>query len=281
VSANGDSSSLEERVAAIDWYHTIELAPGLVTRGHFDTRPTVAKVPLPERLDGKRCLDVGTWDGFWAFEVERRGAESVTAIDIDDPRRWDWPAQAFAGPAGADRVKYLETFKSDAAGFALAREALGSSVQRRDISVYDLDPAEHGPFDFAFIGSLLLHLRDPVRALDRIRSVLTPDGELVLAETIEWLPSILRPRTPTARLEGLDESWWWQPNVAAVRRMVLSAGFEIAETTGIYWMPLGREHPRPSWREAWRALVSPAMREKLVISMRGVPHTALRARRAV
>jgi tRNA (mo5U34)-methyltransferase len=281
VSADGDAATLARRAAAIDWYHTIELAPGLVTEGHFDTRPTVARVPLPDRLDGKRCLDVGTWDGFWAFEVERRGAASVTAIDIDDPRRWDWPAHAFAGPVGADRLKYLETFKSDAAGFALAREALGSSVERRNLSVYDLDPEEHGPFDFAFIGSLLLHLRDPVRALDRIRSVLTPEGELVLAETIEWLPSIARPRTPTARLEGLDESWWWQPNVAAVRRMVASAGFELTETTGIYWMPLGSKHPRTSWREAWRALGSAAMREKLVISLRGVPHTALRARRAV
>ncbi len=238
-------------------------------------------MPLPARLEGKRCLDVGTWDGFWAFELERRGAASVTAIDIEDPRRWDWPPQAFAGAAGVERLAYLESFKSKGAGFALVKEALGSNVERRDVSVYELDPDEHGPFDLAFLGSLLLHLRDPVRALDRIRSVLAPDGELVLAETIEWLPSLLRPRTPTARLEGLNESWWWQPNVAAVRRMAQAAGFELIETTGVYWMPLGRSHPRPPWRELWRVFVEPAFREKLVISLRGVPHTALRARRAL
>ena len=38
-----------------------------------------------------RALDVGTWDGFWAFEMERRGAE-VTALDLDDERDLDWPA---------------------------------------------------------------------------------------------------------------------------------------------------------------------------------------------
>lgn len=275
------SDDLARRAAGIDWYHTIDLAPGLTTAGHFDTRPTVARVPLPARLDGKRCLDVGTWDGFWAFEAERRGAASVTAIDIEDPRRWDWPPQAFAGPVGADRLKYLDTFKNDGAGFRLAKEALGSSVDRIDCSVYELDPATHGPFDFAFIGSLLLHLRDPVRALDRIRSVLVEDGTLVLAETIEYVPSLLRPRTAYARLEGLDESWWWQPNVAAVRRMVRSAGFEIEEQTGIYWMPLGAKHPKAKWSQAWRALTSPRMREKVLISLRGVPHTAVRARRIV
>jgi tRNA (mo5U34)-methyltransferase len=74
-----------------EWYHSIELAPGQVTPGWFDTRAAAAKVPLPERLDGKRCLDVGTWDGFWAFEMERRGADEVVALDIDDADGWDWP----------------------------------------------------------------------------------------------------------------------------------------------------------------------------------------------
>ena len=74
----------------MDWYHTIDL-PGLgPTPGYFDTRG--APVPLPERLDGLRCLDVGTYDGYWAFEMERRGAASVTALDLEDPEQLDWPA---------------------------------------------------------------------------------------------------------------------------------------------------------------------------------------------
>jgi tRNA (mo5U34)-methyltransferase len=271
-----DTTDLAARAAALDWYHTIELAPGVVTNGHFDTRPTVAKVPLPESLEGKRCLDVGTWDGFWAFEMERRGAASVTAIDIEDPRRWDWPPHTRFGAADADRLEYLEGFKSGAASFALAREALGSQVERIDCSVYDLDPEVHGEFDFVFLGSLLLHLRDPIRALDRVRSVCR--GEAVFADTIELVPSLLRPRTASARLEGLDQSWWWQPNAAAFRRMVRSAGFEITEQTGIYFLPTGGSHPRPPLWKAWRSLLSPAGREKFVIRVKGIPHTAVRAR---
>lgn len=33
--------------------------------------------------EGMCALNVGTWDGFWAFEMERRGAE-VVALNLDD-----------------------------------------------------------------------------------------------------------------------------------------------------------------------------------------------------
>lgn len=272
----GEATDLAARVRELSWYHTIELAPGVVTPGFFDTRPTVGKVPLPGRLDGKRCLDVGTWDGFWAFEMERRGAASVTAIDIEDPSRWDWPPHTLVGAAHAERLRYLEHFKSGAASFALAKEALGSSVERVDCSVYDLDPDVHGQFDFVFLGSLLLHLRDPVRALDRVRAVCR--GEAVIAENVELLSTLARPRTPTARLEGLDQSWWWQPNAAGFRRMVASAGFEELEHTGMYFLPTGEAHPTPPVRAMLPGLRSAAGREKLVIRLKGLPHVAVRVR---
>ncbi|MFL5826940.1 MAG: hypothetical protein ACJ76V_10495, partial [Thermoleophilaceae bacterium] len=82
--------ALLERAAEIGWYHTMELAPGHVTPGFVDTRGIVESYGLPERMDGMRALDVGTWDGFWAFEMERRGAE-VVALDLDDERELDWP----------------------------------------------------------------------------------------------------------------------------------------------------------------------------------------------
>ena len=67
------------------WYHTIELAPGVETPGWFDLRPIVDQLPWPD-VRGKRCLDVGTYDGFLAFEMERRGASVVVATDIAEPR---------------------------------------------------------------------------------------------------------------------------------------------------------------------------------------------------
>ena len=82
---------LRRRVADHGWWHTIELAPGVVTPGWWDLRPTAARLPWPGSLQGLRCLDVGTMDGFWAFELERRGAGEVHAIDLADPARQDVP----------------------------------------------------------------------------------------------------------------------------------------------------------------------------------------------
>jgi tRNA (mo5U34)-methyltransferase len=270
------SPDLRARVDALHWYHTIELAPGLLTPGFIDTRQGPNSVPLPESLAGLRCLDVGTWDGFWAFELERRAAASVTAIDIDDPAAWDWPAEMrLAGGADSER-RLLDAFKSGAASFELAREALGSTVERQNISVYELNPDVHGMFDFIFLGSLLLHLRDPVLALERVRAVCA--GEAVIAETVEAIQSWLRPRTPTARFEGVGRPWWWIPNAAALHQMVRSAGFEIVQRTGVYFLPLGPSHPRPRTRELLRYAITSAGREKLIGTVRGIPHAAVRVR---
>jgi tRNA (mo5U34)-methyltransferase len=257
-----------------EWYHSIELPDGSVTPGWFDLRPTTKVVPLPASLEGKRCLDVGTWDGFWAFEMERRGAEEVVAIDIDDPERWDWPPRERLSAAQGG-LAVLAARKPPGAGFAIAAEALGSRVERVDRSVYNLDPHADGRFDLAFVGSLLLHLRDPVGALDRVREVLTPRGQLVVADAVWAVTSLLHPRTPVAKLEGEERPWWWLPNKAGLHQIVRSAGFDVVEATRVYFVPLGEAHPRPRRRDLPRGV------EDAIARLRGLPHAAVRARPVV
>lgn len=85
-------TDLAQRVAAHPgWYHTIDLAPGLTTPGFCDLRPVAPDVVPTAAVAGKRCLDVGTFDGFWAFELESRGAAEVFALDLPDGTRADWP----------------------------------------------------------------------------------------------------------------------------------------------------------------------------------------------
>ncbi len=270
------TADLRKRVAALDWYHTIDLGAGIITPGWFDTRSVAAKVPLPRTLEGKRCLDVGTWDGFWAFEMERRGATSVIAIDIEDQNRWDWPPHTRVGGATPSGLKVVDEFKAGDTAFRLAHAVLGSRVERLDRSIYDLSPDDLGTFDFVFLGSLLLHLRDPVAALAAVRTVCS--GEAVIADTVDAIPSFIRRRTPTARLEGYDRPWWWIPNRAGLHRMVRSAGFEIVEATPVYLMPLGASHPRTPARKLWRKLFTPLGREEIIIRFKGIPHAAVRAK---
>src|SRR3954470_12578378 len=133
----GESEARETVASNQLWYHTMELRPGLVTPGWFDLRPIVDRLPWPE-VRGRRCLDIGTYDGFLAFELERRGASEVVAVDIADPGEWDWPARLRA-EAGTNLARLAGEDKG--AGFALAAEMIGSKVKRHEVSIYDLDPA--------------------------------------------------------------------------------------------------------------------------------------------
>jgi tRNA (mo5U34)-methyltransferase len=256
-----------------EWYHSIELAPGEVTPGWFDTRAAARKVPLPADLSGKRCLDVGTWDGFWAFEMERRGAADVVAIDIDDPDTWDWPPRSRL-ERERHALQVLDAVKGRGEGFAIARERLGSRVERQELSVYDLDPTVLGHFDVVFLGSLLLHLRDPVGALERVRSVVS--GRLLVVDVHDPLLSLLYRRLPVAALDGLGRPWWWQSNAACLVRMVKAAGFELVDQPVRIRMPRGGGQPLP--RPRVRALAGRAGRRELANALVGDPHCAILAR---
>ena len=74
----------EDVLPMFDWWHTIEVAAGVVTPGGWDLRATAGRLPWPVVLAGMRCLDLGTMDGFWACELEHRGAAEVVAIDVLD-----------------------------------------------------------------------------------------------------------------------------------------------------------------------------------------------------
>ena len=218
------------------WYHTIELAPGVVTPGQIDLRGVASRL-LPDDLSGKRCLDIGTFDGFWAFEMERRGAE-VVAIDVDKLEAAEWPPRSRARMEQTSKELGVELGR----GFRLASEALGSNVQRVVCSYYDLTPeAIGGHVDLAFNGAILLHLRDPVRALERARAVLKPDGELRVLEAVSMSMTLRSPRRPAASFQAAASDFnWWVPNLAGVHAWLQAAGFVDIRRTTIVRAPATR-----------------------------------------
>jgi tRNA (mo5U34)-methyltransferase len=222
---HGSDADLATEVEQYPWYHTLELGNGVVTKGMFDHRPVLHHYPIPEDLSGLRCLDVATMDGYWAFEMERRGAASVTAIDLEDPEELDWPASLRAG-----HEKSVDATKGER--FALAKRELGSKVERVLISAYDLGP-DLGTFDFVFCGDLLLHLKDPITPVERIRSVCT--GSAVIANVIKKFR--LHEKSPMAELDGIDHFVWWTTNLAGLVRIVKAAGFSTVEAGETFEVP--------------------------------------------
>ena len=215
------------------WYHTIELAPGVITPGQVDLR-AIAKKVLPDDLAGLRALDIGTFDGFWAFEMEKRGAE-VVAIDVERLDAAEWPP--LRREKLKQRAKDLELELGR--GFRLASTALESTVERVVCDVYGLSPERIGGLvDIAFAGAILLHLRDPVRALEQVRGVLRPGGELRSMEPCSAWATLVAPRRPSAAFRAADSAFtWWLPNVPALAAWQRAAGFSAIRRVAVIRPP--------------------------------------------
>jgi ubiquinone/menaquinone biosynthesis C-methylase UbiE len=119
-------------------------------------------------------------------------------------------------------------------------------VRRITGNVYDLDVEWlGGPVDLVLCGTLLQHLRDPVAALERMRGVLAPGGELLMIETYSKSLTRRFPRRAVGEFRPAVPGslyTWWVPNLASLNAWALAAGFE----------PTGAEpvHHRPQRTEA-------------------------------
>jgi tRNA (mo5U34)-methyltransferase len=216
---------LRAEVATRTWFHTIDLGSGVVTPGQKDTATELVHMRLPD-LTGRSVLDIGTYDGFYAFEAERRGAARVLATDS---WTWNWP--------GSDARR----------NFDLAHEVLGSRVVSQVIAVEDLSPeAVGGPFDVVLFLGVLYHAPDPLGYLRRLRSV---TGGTAVIETVVDLLDVDVPAVayyPGASLNG-DASNHFGPNPAAVEGLLTDAGFARVDA----FRPWASE-------KDWAMLVQPA-----------------------
>lgn len=216
--------TLSERVAALPWYHRIALPGGVVTPGWSPMCADAYR--LPDRLDGLRVLDVGTWDGYWAFECLKRGAAYV--LGIDD---WSDPAdhRAVMGPSA---TRTWETFD-------LCRAALGydeTRCERWNQSVYDLDPSREGQFDLVLFYGVLYHLRYPLMGLDKVSSVCKGQIRIESAVLDDFSPyqggldhgypghQMVMEFYPGAQY-GLLDTNWWAPTIQCLASMVAAAGW--------------------------------------------------------
>jgi tRNA (mo5U34)-methyltransferase len=216
-------AQLRDRIDSVRWYHTLELGE-TTTEGWFDLRPYVRHYRLPDSMEGMRALEVGTWDGFWAFEMERRGAE-VVALDLDWERDLDWPPR-----------RIPDSFPEEArgSGFRLAHEILDSKVERHNLSIYNATPEELGTFDVVFCGSVLIHLRDQLLALERIANLC--DDLFISAEEHDRLAGLV-PFPVSRYLADREKAVvFWLPAARTWSRMMWTAGFDRVERIGKFSM---------------------------------------------
>jgi tRNA (mo5U34)-methyltransferase len=216
-------ADLAARIRALGpWFHNLVLDGIQTAPDHFLGDYPRQKFQrfaqaLPAELRGKTVLDIGCNAGFYAFEMKRRGADRVVAIDTDR--------------------RYLAQAR-------LAARVLGLEIELRELDVYRV--AELGErFDLVIFMGVLYHLRHPLLALDRLHDHVV--GDRLLFQSMVRGPGALPPVAPdypfadTAVFErpghpalyfiehryAGDWTNWWIPNRACVEAMLRSSGFVI------------------------------------------------------
>jgi tRNA (mo5U34)-methyltransferase len=223
------------------WWHSIDVGGGVVTPG-AKSREVLAheleSIAFPD-VRGKTVLDIGGWDGFFAFEAERRGAARVAVLDhymwsLDIPAQQAYWAEC--RERGVAPEPYHETglWHPDTlpgkAGFDTARDLLESAVTEivADFATCDLDRV--GEWDVTLFLGVLYHMPDPLGALQRLarmtRETAVIETEAVVVPGFE--DEALWRFFPKAELNG-DVSNWWAPNIAALVGAMEPAGFAGAE----------------------------------------------------
>ncbi len=193
-----DNQRQVERLAKLGWYHSIELPDGSVIQGHQSIeqqRNRLSQFSIPENLSGKRVLDIGAWDGWFSFEMERRGA-SVVALDA------------------AKNTRLLE-----------ARALLGSRIDYHIADICRITSKDIGTFDIVLFFGVLYHLKHPLLALENVCGMcrdlaciesFVVDGDPAAIPAMEFYE--------TAELRGQLDNWCG-PNVACLLAFARTAGF--------------------------------------------------------
>jgi len=212
------------------WFHTFSLNEGsLYTSGV--ARDHRYRIPvLPDDLTGKRVLDVGTFDGFYAFLAEARGAQRVVAVDNEQYREWvlaRWGVELQGGE-----------------GFHAIAELLDSEVEYRRLDAFELDQLGER-FDVIFCFGILHRVESPLILLNVLRRRLAAGGS-VLLETYGVANSELEHDSAihvwkAGEVYARDEFVYWGFSGASLARLAEHAGFarmEIIDT------PVIDGHPR-------------------------------------
>jgi len=213
------------------WYHKINLGEGVITPGYdFDELWDMIR-ETRKYIDykGKNVLDIGSWDGMWAFEAEKLGAENIIATDC----HWN-----------------IETYEK----FLFVRRVLGSRViPYFNISPYNLwdrldvylqeNTQTQKPyrrlFDVVQNLGLLYHVRDPLLTLSQSRSVLQTGGYLLIetAAVVDENASFMvfngvppEKSDPVGRIYN-DRTTWWAPTIPNLKEMLKATLFEPIEET--------------------------------------------------
>jgi hypothetical protein len=221
-------------VSACYFYHTMDIPDHGLVQGEWDLRGRETDYLGGVEFEGKSVLELGTASGYLCFWMEAQRAD-VTAFDLDKNRRWDLvPYHGTEQTTGsAERRSTLERL-NNSWWFTHAKQK--SRARCVYGSIYDLN-SDIGTFDVVTLCSILLHLRDPIHAIElacaRSRS------EIIITDVSEYQFLGNKPQLheelclhflPRAAERSPLDSWYFLPAPLVVE-VVKIFGFPNVQVT--------------------------------------------------
>ncbi len=260
-----------------EWFHSIELAPGITTPGRKSAaawQEDLAKIRLPD-LHNKTVLDIGAYDGFFSFAAEQRGASRVVALDhyiwyanmVEYMKDWreSWKTGIPVPPPHASR-HWRPAELPGRLPFDAAREVLESRVEPIVGDFMTMDLSSLGRFDVVLFLGVLYHLEEPLQAMRRLASVVAPGGLAVIETEAVEVPGLGHAAFceffPGSELNN-DPSNWWAPNAKALEGLCKAAGFREATVIIEPPKPPAPPPPAPPARRGLKKRVRSAMKHLL------------------
>jgi SAM-dependent methyltransferase len=171
------------------WYYSVELLPGLVTKGIYpNTLPMLPRVLMRNcEVADSDCLDIGTMEGIVPALWARRGARRIVAADAVD----------HCGQKLAAVKHYYNV------NFEVKRVGL----------MYELYKKFRGQsFDLINASGLLYHVFSPLLVLSGIRPMLKKNGLLILSTAVVFNDSMTMEFNSAGRLQE-EVNTFWYPSV--------------------------------------------------------------------
>ena len=247
-----DKEKILSELEKHQWYHVIDLGDGISTPGQTLWSPLWEQIRrVRTRLDyqGKKVLDIGSFDGMWAFEAESLGAAEIVATDCCNEQLHN---------------------------FLFCKQILGSKVlpyynvaphqlfDRLDVyfqeNFHDEDDHER-LFDIVQHLGVLYHQRDPLMSLSQARNCMKLGGKLLLETACiiseegfmlfngtppadeKWLSCAMKfgdHNAKTYRI-GPDLSVWWAPTLQCLKEMLTASLFE-PDTDSLQFIEAGGKY---------------------------------------
>jgi SAM-dependent methyltransferase len=211
-----------------DFYHAMDI-PGYGPTRHpqWDLRGKEDLYLGGVGLSGKRVLEIGPASGFLTFYMESKGAE-VVSVELAPDLDWDIVPVADLDMEWFVKVR-REGIERTRNAYWFAHERFESSARVHYGNVYQL-PGELGHFDIALMGSVLLHLRDPLKVMENCARL--SDTLIVTDPHPGGAVPLDRPAAEFFSESGeVSPDIWWRLSPQMIVRFAAVMGFDHSEVT--------------------------------------------------